>query len=35
MKMPFYKNGQQEGKTGPVWRLIPWGEGGTGYKGRE
>jgi hypothetical protein len=22
-KMPFLKNGEQEGKTGPVWVLAP------------
>jgi hypothetical protein len=22
-KMPFVKNGKQEGKTGPVWELVP------------
>jgi hypothetical protein len=26
-KMPFLKNGEQEGKTGPVWGLVPVGGG--------
>jgi hypothetical protein len=21
--MPFFKNGEEEGKTGPVWKLVP------------
>jgi hypothetical protein len=29
----FFKNGGQEGKTGPVWGLVP-SEGGGGYKER-
>jgi hypothetical protein len=28
----FFKNGRQEGKTGPVWGLVPVGRGG--YKER-
>jgi hypothetical protein len=24
-EMPFLKNGEQEGKTGPVWVLVPVG----------
>jgi hypothetical protein len=31
-KISFKKNGEQEGKTGPVWRLAP--VGGGGYKER-
>jgi hypothetical protein len=27
-KMSFFKNGGQEGKTGPVWGLAPVGGGG-------
>jgi hypothetical protein len=30
--MSFFKNGEQEGKTGPVWDLAP--VGGVGYKER-
>jgi hypothetical protein len=30
--MSFFKNGGQEGKTGPVWGLVPVGAGG--YKER-
>jgi hypothetical protein len=26
--MPFFHNGEQEGKTGPVWGLAPVGGGG-------
>jgi hypothetical protein len=26
-KMPFFKNGEQEDKTGPVWGLVPVGVG--------
>jgi hypothetical protein len=29
----FFKNGGQEGKTGPVWGFVP-SEGGGGYKER-
>jgi hypothetical protein len=32
MKMSFSKNGGQEGKTHPVWGLLPVGQGG--YKER-
>jgi hypothetical protein len=34
-KIPFFKNGQQEGKTGPTWRRRPYlqWEGG-GYQER-
>jgi hypothetical protein len=28
-KMPVCKNKEQEGKTGPVWRLVPMGRGRT------
>jgi hypothetical protein len=31
-KCLFFKNREQEGKTGPVWRLVP--VGGGGYKER-
>jgi hypothetical protein len=24
-KLPFIKNGEQEGKTGPIWGLVPVG----------
>jgi hypothetical protein len=27
-KMSFFKNEGQEGKTSPVWRLVPVGGGG-------
>jgi hypothetical protein len=26
-KMSFFKNGEQEGKTGPIWGLVPVGVG--------
>jgi hypothetical protein len=26
-KMVFFKNGEQEGKTGPLWGLVPVEEG--------
>jgi hypothetical protein len=26
-EIPFFKNREQEGKTGPVWGLAPMGEG--------
>jgi hypothetical protein len=29
IKMPFFKNGEQEGKTGPVWGLAPVSVGDT------
>jgi hypothetical protein len=25
--MPFFKNGEKEGKIGPVWELVPVGGG--------
>jgi hypothetical protein len=27
MKMSYFKNEEQEGKTGPVWGLVPMGGG--------
>jgi hypothetical protein len=32
-KMPFDKIRKQEGKTGPVWRLVPVGKGRIQGKG--
>jgi hypothetical protein len=32
-KMPFFKDGEQEGKTSPVWGLVPVGEGEDIKKG--
>jgi hypothetical protein len=31
-KMPFFKNGEQEGKIGPVWGLVSVGGGGCKEK---
>jgi hypothetical protein len=31
--MSFFKNGEQEGKTGPVWGSAPVGGGRTYRKG--
>jgi hypothetical protein len=30
--MPLFKNVEQEGKTGPVWGLLPVGGGGIKEK---
>jgi hypothetical protein len=33
--MPFFKNEEQEGKTGPVWELVPVRMGRIEGKGEE
>jgi hypothetical protein len=34
-KMSFFKNKEQEGKTGPVWGLVPVGGGGHSIRYRK